>query len=100
MGGGSRLLGSPDGRITDLRGDRFECQVETRQMNLERLDAEIFEGRHLVTASALLDLVSESWLRLLAAVAAQFGRRCSSRSPTTVDRRAIRLNPKMTWFGT
>ncbi len=56
----------PDGRITDLRGDRFECQVETRQMNLERLDAEIFEGRHLVTASALLDLVSESWLRLLA----------------------------------
>jgi hypothetical protein len=56
----------PNGRITDLRSDRFECQVETRPMNLERLDAEIFEGRHLVTASALLDLVSESWLRLLA----------------------------------
>jgi hypothetical protein len=56
----------PDGRITDLRGDRFECHVETRQMNLARLDAEIFEGKHLVTASALLDLVSESWLRLLA----------------------------------
>jgi len=56
----------PDGRITHLHGDRFECQVETRQMNLDRLDAEIFDGRHLVTASALLDLVSESWLRMLA----------------------------------
>ena len=36
-------------------------------MNLGTLDnREIFAGRHLVTASALLDLVSAEWLRALA----------------------------------
>lgn len=39
---------------------------ETRPMNLGLLDPAIFEERHLVTASALLDLVSETWLRSLA----------------------------------
>lgn len=43
-------------------------QIETRCMELGALDApEIFARRHLVTASALLDLVSEDWLRALAA---------------------------------
>lgn len=50
-----------------LRGARGECEVETRQMDLCTLDEPgIFAGRHLVTASALLDLVSERWLRALA----------------------------------
>ena len=45
-----------------------DLSVETRQMDLGSLeDRTIFAGRHLVTASALLDLVSESWLRTLAA---------------------------------
>lgn len=37
--------------------------IETQQRNLGTLDASLFEGCHLVTASALLDLVSADWLR-------------------------------------
>jgi len=40
--------------------------VETREMNLGVLEPDIFSGRDLVTASALLDLVSGTWLRALA----------------------------------
>jgi hypothetical protein len=44
-----------------------DVQIETRQANLGTLDdAGLFAGRHLVTASALLDLVSADWLRALA----------------------------------
>ena len=56
-----------NGVISHVRGDRVDARIETRQMNLGELHAATFDGRNLVTASALLDLVSESWLRLLAA---------------------------------
>jgi hypothetical protein len=50
-----------------IRGADFDCEIETRQMDLGALDdGEIFAGRDLVTASALLDLVSAQWLRALA----------------------------------
>jgi SAM-dependent methyltransferase len=43
------------------------CEIETRTIDLDALDDPgIFAGRHLVTASALLDLVSEQWLATLA----------------------------------
>jgi predicted nicotinamide N-methyase len=42
--------------------------IETRAIDLGAVDTpEIFAGRHLVTASALLDLVSERWIRWVAA---------------------------------
>jgi hypothetical protein len=43
-----------------------QCAIEMRQVNLGVLDSTMFDGRQLVTTSALLDLVSESWLRSLA----------------------------------
>jgi hypothetical protein len=39
--------------------------VRTAERDLRQLDDELFAGRALVTASALLDLVSDAWLRQL-----------------------------------
>jgi hypothetical protein len=54
--------------LADLRErtTHLDIEIETRQLDLGSLDPALFEGRHLVTASALLDLVSEAWLRALA----------------------------------
>ena len=57
-----------------IAGDRVDASIETSQRDLGELDDEtMFAGRHLVTASALLDLVSEQWLRSLAARCADAG---------------------------
>jgi hypothetical protein len=50
-----------------LRRNDRECRLQTRATDLGVLsDGSIFSGRHLVTASALLDLVSDEWLCALA----------------------------------
>jgi hypothetical protein len=62
----STLLAEAEARLSAWC-QRLNCTVETRRLDLDTLDhPEIFDGRHLITASALLDLVSESWLRALA----------------------------------
>jgi hypothetical protein len=49
-----------------LRGQAFDCRVETRAADLSKLaDPSMFGGKNLVTASALLDLVSARWLEAL-----------------------------------
>jgi hypothetical protein len=57
------LLAEVPGGMT---ADGRDIRIETRCQNLSALDADMFAGRQLVTASALLDLVSDAWLHLLA----------------------------------
>ena len=65
---------SREGQLCSIRGTDVECRVGTKQMDLGTLNQpEIFAGRHLVTASALLDLVSESWLVTLVARCREVG---------------------------
>lgn len=59
-------LVAADGAGLTLRGHGIDCRVAVRQLDLDSLPADLFAGRELVTASALLDLVSESWLQTLA----------------------------------
>jgi hypothetical protein len=65
---GYRVSACEQGAGFSIVGPELECAVELCARDLGTLrDPQIFAGRHLVTASALLDLVSEAWLRTLAA---------------------------------
>jgi hypothetical protein len=59
------LLSVVPDRLTSADGRT--CQIATRRIELSRLDDDdLFRNRQLVTASALLDLVSDSWIKRLA----------------------------------
>ena len=49
------------------------CALETRCLDLAVLQRSLFADRQLVTASAILDLVSESWMQALAAACREAG---------------------------
>lgn len=76
----------------EIEAPTFECRVRTTQIDLAAgIEAVEIPQRALVTASALLDLVSESWLRTLA-------KRCHTSRATvllvlTYDGR-IRFDPR------
>ena len=53
-----------DAALLDTARSLLTVDVETRVADLRHLDASVFKSSDLVTASALLDLVSESWLRM------------------------------------
>ncbi|MEQ1912303.1 MAG: class I SAM-dependent methyltransferase [Vicinamibacterales bacterium] len=59
-------LGGRQSRATSIN-------IETRVADLQTLDGTALDGCALVTASALLDLVSESWLARLVGLAADAG---------------------------
>jgi hypothetical protein len=50
-----------------FRSDRAMYRVAVRRVDLNEIDDSLLAGRALITASALLDLVSDRWLRTLAA---------------------------------
>jgi hypothetical protein len=50
-----------------VRGTGLECEIDTRRADLATLpDTALSDVPHVITASALLDLVSDDWLRQLA----------------------------------
>ncbi|MBM3779451.1 MAG: class I SAM-dependent methyltransferase [Acidimicrobiia bacterium] len=62
------------GNRLEIRGAPLECVVEPYARDLASVDDDaLFAGCHLVTASALLDLVSESWLKGLSARCSEVG---------------------------
>jgi hypothetical protein len=58
------LLSAVPGQL--VSADGRACKIVTRFVDLSVLDDGLFDNRQLVTASALLDLVSESWIQRLA----------------------------------
>jgi len=69
------LLADEDERLLHLLPGRLPgLRFDARRVDLSNLDAAgVIDGRMLVTASALLDLVSEPWVASLAALAARAG---------------------------
>lgn len=53
-------------RVCQIESAALRCQIETTRADMGALDGSLCAGRDLVTASALLDLVSASWLQSLA----------------------------------
>ncbi len=55
-----------EGEFLVVRGQTFGCRVRKQQTDLRRLEHLTIPDRALVTASALLDLVANDWLKRLA----------------------------------
>lgn len=58
-----------EAEVIDVRGPGLRCRLTTRRLDLRDAvnDPRLYQDRRLVTASALLDLVSETWFETLVA---------------------------------
>ncbi|MCA1771347.1 MAG: glycosyltransferase [Halomonas sp.] len=64
----AKLLGEARARVMTLRDARgHSMAADTETASFARLDTPAINGAHLITASALLDLVSKSWVDQLVA---------------------------------
>ena len=57
-------IGRSLGDVFEMRG-AHTCRLSTRCLDIGKSHPDLFDDRDIVTASALLDLVSESWLERL-----------------------------------
>lgn len=62
-----------DAALLDRARMLVPLAVDTRVADLRELDAAVFDGCDLVTASALLDLVSDTWVRRFASLCRDAG---------------------------
>jgi len=91
------LVVDRDPSLLDRLTACVDVPLTTRATNLGSLTDDLFSGRDLVTASALLDLVSESWLQRLARASREAGAAALFALTYNGDSRCDPVEPEDEW---